>query len=381
MKTVTVLGGYGIFGSRISAALAGHPNTAVRVVGRDPNAGRNFAERIGAEFRQSDLVASESLQRSIEGSYLVIHTAGPFQGNDYRVAEMCLDCGSHYLDLADARRFVAGIGVLDEAARRKNLFVSSGASSVPAITHAMISALRPDFQSLDEIHVALSPGNQNPRGAATIGAILTYVGRPVDVWQDGCWTVRTGWGDVRRLDFPKPVGRRRVHNCDVPDLELFPSAWDARTVRFHAGVELNIINYVLSGFAWLRKYFALENLHRRAELFLRLSLLLFPFGTKNGALAVWLTGVGRDGSPLDRKIAIVTNDDGPATPSSAAIVLAKKILQQGPPRVGAFPCMGFLTLQELMVHLLPLGIWCMDGGQNGWERRVGDFTYPTKQRC
>jgi len=379
LKTITVLGGYGIFGSRISAALASSPNTAVRVVGRDLKKGKEFSKRIGVEFRCADLADNKSLRDAIEGSYLVIHAAGPFQGNDYRVAEMCLACCSHYLDLADARRFVTHIGVLDKDARSKNLFVSSGVSSVPAITHAMISALRPEFQTIDEIQVALSPGNQNPRGAATIGAILTYTGRPIKVWIDGHWTVRKGWGDVRRLDFPAPVGRRRVHNCDVPDLELFPSVWDARTVRFHAGVELNIINYVLSGFAGLRNYVALKRLHHSASTFLRLSLLLFPLGTKNGALAIWLKGTALDGSPLQRKIAIVTDDDGPATPSSAAIVLAKKILAQGTPATGAFPCMGFLTLDELMTHLEPLGIWCMHGGEEGWVRRVRTSEQPLER--
>lgn len=157
MKIVTVLGGYGVFGSRISSGLAAVKGAAVRVVGRDPKAGMPFAESIGAEFRRADLNNDESLRGAVAGSHVVIHSAGPFQGKDYRVAEMCLDCGSHYLDLADSRDFVTGIGALDEAARRKGLFVSSGVSSVPAITHAMISSLKPEFQSIDEIHAHLQP--------------------------------------------------------------------------------------------------------------------------------------------------------------------------------------------------------------------------------
>jgi hypothetical protein len=185
---------------------------------------------------------------------------------------------------------------------------------------------------------------------------------------------------VRRLDFPVPVGRRRVYNCDVPDLELFPSVWSARTVRFHAGVELNIINYALSGLAGLRNYLAIEKLHQCARIFLRLSLLLLPLGTKNGSLAAWLKGTALDGSLLQRKIAIVTDDDGPATPSSAAVVLAKKILEHGAPCPGASPCMGFLTLDELMTHLEPLGIWCMHGGEEGWVRRVRN-SEPLRERA
>jgi short subunit dehydrogenase-like uncharacterized protein len=356
LKIVTVLGGYGVFGSRVSAALVAVEGVSVRVVGRNSDIGSAFAQKIGAEFCRADLSNSESLRKAIAGSYLVVHSAGPFQGKNYCVAEMCLECGAHYLDLADSRHFVTGIGVLDKAARKKGLFVSSGASSVPAVTHAMVSSLMPRFERVDEIHAALSPGNQNPRGAATITAILTYLGRPLKVWQDGRWITRPGWGDAQWLDFPAPVGRRRVHNCDVPDLDLFPNVFGARTVRFYAGVELNVINYVLSVLGWLRKFVAMEHLHEHAELFLRASLLLLSFGTKNGSLSVWVRGIGLDGSPQERRIALVTEDDGPATPSSPSIVLAKKILQNGPPHVGAFPCMGFLTLEELMAHLQPLGI-------------------------
>jgi short subunit dehydrogenase-like uncharacterized protein len=364
---VTVLGGYGVFGSRIAAALAARGDASLRVVGRDAAAGASFASSIGAEFRRAALQDDAEVRRAIDGSHVVIHTAGPFQGMDYRVADMCLASGAHYLDLADSRHFVTGIGALDERARQRGLLVTSGVSSVPAITYAMTAELAPGFRTIDEIQVALSPGNQNPRGASTIGAILTYLGRPLDVWIDGRWTERPGWGDVRRLDFPPPVGRRRVHNCDAPDLALFPALWNARTVRFHAGVELNVINYTLSGLAWLRRFLPLRRLHELAPLFLRLSLLVFPLGTKNGSLAVWVRGTGPDGAPRARCIAIVTDDDGPATPSSAAIVLTKKILDGGPPRVGAFPCTGLLTFDELMAHLGPLGIWSVRGRRDWLE--------------
>ncbi len=369
VRRVTVLGGYGIFGGRIAAALATHPGTMVRVVGRDPSAGADVARRIGGEFRACDLADAASLWRAIEGSQIVIHTAGPFQGNDYRVANLCLEAGAHYLDIADAREFVTGIGALDGAARQRGLFVSSGVSSVPAVTHALICELRPEFRSIDEIQIALTAGNQNPRGASTIGAILTYLGRPIRVHEEGRWVSRPGWGDPRWLEFPPPVGLRRVHNCDVPDLELFPDLFGAPTVYFHAGVELNLFNYALSALGRLRRLGALKRLPRHAHLFLRLSMLLYRFGTKNGSLAVWLRGTGLDGKPLQRRIAIVTDEDGPATPCSPAIVLARKILDGGPPRRGAFPCTGFLILDELMAYLRPLGIWCVRGGREGWGPR------------
>jgi hypothetical protein len=365
-QVISVIGGYGIFGGRVAEALARDPGCRVRIVGRNASIGANLAHRIGADFHRSVLDDRSALRRAIDGSFLVIHAAGPFQAADYRVAEICLEASAHYLDLADARDFVAGIGRLDEPAKERGLLVASGVSSTPAITSALIAELAPEFSRIDLIQTALSPGNQNPRGASTIAAVLSYLGRKVRIWQDGQWVARPGWGDVRRLEFPPPVGRRRVHNCDVPELELFPSQFAAGTVRFSAGLELDLLNYLLSCCALPCRWFGLD-FSRHARFFLNVSLMLFPFGTTNGSLAIWLRGLDRCGRAVERKIALVTDYDGPATPSSAAVVLARKILSAGPPRTGAFPCIGLLKLEELLAHLRPLGIWCARGDESGWK--------------
>ena len=257
-RIVSVLGGYGIFGGRVAEALAREPGCRVRVAGRSTRIGGNFAHRIGADFHQCDLGDRDGLKRAIDRSFLVIHTAGPFQGADYHVAELCLEAGAHYLDLADAREFVAGIGRLDGEARGRGLLVASGVSSTPAITSALVASVASDFAQIEEIHIALSPGNQNPRGAATIAAVLSYLGRTIRIWQDGRWVERPGWGDAHRLQLPPPVGRRRVHNCEVPDLELFPTLFGARTVRFSAGLELNFLNYLLSLRALPSRWFGID---------------------------------------------------------------------------------------------------------------------------
>ncbi len=371
MALVTVLGGYGIFGCRVAEALARHPGCRVRVAGRNARAGNNCAGRLGAEFHACDVRDRDSLRRAVQGSAVVVHAAGPFQDADYRVAEACLQARAHYLDLADGRAFVAGIRALDAAARERGLLVLSGASSTPAVTSALVGELAPAFAHIDEIQTALSPGNQNPRGAATVAAVLSYLGRPIRVWQHGVWVNRPGWGDARRLDFPRPVGRRRVHNCDVPELELFPAAFTARTVRFFAGLELGALNYLLSACAWPCRWFGLR-LESRARLFLNLSLMLYPFGSTNGSLAVWVRGRDHCGAALERRIALVTDYDGPATPSAAATILTKRILRDGPPRVGAFACVGFLTLAELVDHLRPLGVWCTRGDESGWHAPAPD---------
>lgn len=368
MALVTILGGTGVFGSRVARNLSESTDATLRIVGRNAPLGEAIADQVHGEFRCASLDDDDSLRIAIKGSQIVVHAAGPFQGHDYRVAERCIEEGAHYLDLADARDFVTGISVLNKAAKQRGVFVSSGASSVPAVTHAIVSALQSQFETIDTIEIALSPGNQNPRGASTIGAILTYVGKPVRVWCAGAWTSRQGWGDAHRKDFPEPVGSRRVHNCDVPDLELFPAAFDAHTVRFYAGVELNIINYALSALAKLRRVIPIRHLEQLAPLFLRGSLLLYRFGSKNGSLAVWVRGKDHDGRDIERRTAIVTKEDGPATPSAPATILTQKLLRDGPPVAGALPCVGFITLAELEDHLARFGVYVVHGDEHGWRR-------------
>ena len=365
MPLVTVIGGSGIFGGRVAAALATDGNCEVRIVGRSKHRGEPAARAMGADFRVADLHDAAALRDALEGSAVAIHAAGPFQAQDYSVARACIDVGAHYLDLADGREFVAGIAVLDESAKARGLLVASGASSAPAITSAMAAAISGDFAEVDEILIALSPGNQNPRGESTIAAVLSYVGRPIRVWQNREWNDRPGWGDAQLLTFPPKVGRRRVYNCDVPDLDLFPAKYAVRTVRFQAGLELTVLNNLVSLAGWIGRRFEV-NLMKHSALFRRISLLFFPLGSKNGSLALWMRGRNGSGNSIERSIAIVTDNDGPATPSSAAIVLARRILASGAPVTGALPCFGLIELDDIMAHLEPLGIWCARGDERGW---------------
>lgn len=372
-KTVVVLGGSGIFGSRIAGALAQTPGLRVRVAGRNAERGRETARRVGAEFVRCDLADPGSLRLGLEGADLVVHAAGPFQGQRYDVAEACLELGVHYLDIADARDFVCGITALDAQAREKGLVVGSGASSVPTITNALVQELAPEFQRIDSIQIALTPGNQNPRGVSTIAAVLSSLGRHHRVWNDGRWMERPGWGDPVGLEFPPKVGMRTVYACEVPDLELFPEAWEARSVRFHAGLELGVLNGALTVLRVLRELGLVPAPQRLAPLALRLSLRLYGRGSKNGALAVWVRGPAKcaDAEPgsghkeIEGKIALVTDDDGPATPSTPAILLARKLLVGEGLPAGAYPCMGHLRLAEILAHLEPLGIWCARGDELG----------------
>ena len=141
---IVVLGGYGHFGARIARRLAQDAGMEVTVVGRDPARAAETAAAIALECgRRVDAAAFDVTARDV-GAHLrslepnlVIHTCGPFQVRDHGVARAALSVGAHYVDLADARKFVCGIRAIDDAARSRELLVVSGASSVPGLSSAV----------------------------------------------------------------------------------------------------------------------------------------------------------------------------------------------------------------------------------------------------
>lgn len=186
---VLLIGAGGVFGSRIARELAGDPRFQLTLAGRQPSSLTALLETLGDPTVRTAVldVAAARLAASIARlqPQLVIHAAGPFQAQDYRVAEACLACGSDYVDLADGCDFVSGIGRLDDWAIAAGRLLVSGASTVPAFSIAVVDALLPRFSALEKIEHAIRPGSRTPRGDATVAAILGYCGRPVRLWRGG----------------------------------------------------------------------------------------------------------------------------------------------------------------------------------------------------
>jgi saccharopine dehydrogenase-like NADP-dependent oxidoreductase len=348
---VVLIGAAGVFGSRIARRLLGDPRFELVFAGRHRGAldkliGTLAAANVGATTLD---VEAADMPRALAGLQprLVIHTAGPFQRQDYRVAEACIDSGSDYIDLADGREFVSGIRRLHDRALRAGCLIVSGASSVPALSSAVVDALLPKFGMLDSIEHAISPGNRTPRGDATVASILGYCGRPIRVWRNGEWRVGYGWMDGKRQPFP--FGVRRVGVCEVPDLELFPERYPrVRTVTFRAGLELSLLNWGTWCAAMLVRMGVVGDLASHARVLRHLSERLLRFGSDVGGMVVEMRGNGHDGAPLCLRWWLVAGaGHGPEVPVTPAVVLARELADGRVAAKGAHPCMGLLSLAQI----------------------------------
>lgn len=352
---VVLIGATGVFGSRIASQLAGDPRFQLIVAGRRAQSLAALRDALGdASVQLATLdVAAPGLADALAAlrPQLVIHAAGPFQQQDYRVAEACLTCASDYIDLADGRDFVSGIGRLDGRAREAGRLLVSGASTVPALSSAVVDELLPRFATLDVIEHAISPGNRTPRGDATVAAILGYCGQPVELWRDGRWQRAHGWMLTRRPRFS--FGPRWVGLCDVPDLELFPQRYPGvRTVIFRAGLELKRLHFGTLAAAWLVRLGLLRDLARHATRLRRISEWFLAAGSDVGGMLVELDGRDVQGRALKLRWSLRAGaGDGPQIPATPAVVLARKLADGSLPATGAMPCMGLFTLDEALAAL------------------------------
>ena len=284
---------------------------------------------------------------------LLINASGPYQSQDYRLARACIAAGVHYVDLADARGFVAGIGALDEEAKRAGVLVVSGASTVPALSAAVIDAHVPQFAQLRSASIVISP---DP-GLATTQSILSTLGRPFAVPVEGRQAAVHGWQHLRRRHIPG-LGGRWLGACDTPDLDLLPQRYPGlRTVEVFAALEVGAFHLALWGLSGLVRVGLLRRPERLAAPLLALKRALRFLGSDVGGMAVTLEGEDQGGER--KRVAwrlIARRGHGPFIPAMPSVILAKRLLAGTLTVRGAMPCLGLFTLDEFLAEVADLDI-------------------------
>lgn len=353
---VLIIGGYGNFGGFIARSLAKEGNIQIIIAGRNEDKAREFALGLHASHEAEaavvDINNGLAPALALLQPYVVIHTSGPYQGQTYHVAEACIEQGCHYIDLADAREFVAGITELNGLAEEKGVLICSGASSVPCLTSAVVDEYAPEFQRLEKIEYGIATAHLTNRGLATISAVLSYAGKPFKTLIDGEMKDVYGWLSLSFRDFWR-LNNRAMGNCDIPDLEIFPKRYsDLKTLRFKAGLELKVLHLGLFGLSWLVRLRLFPNLRPLAKIFLRISLLFDGIGKDDSGFYMSLIGLDKDGSPKQVDFEMVaTHGAGLYIPSMPAILMAKKFANGSILKRGATPCLDLITLDEYLEAL------------------------------
>jgi hypothetical protein len=363
LQRVLVLGGYGAFGGLAAERLARVPGIEVLVAGRSEAKAQAFAARLAAQAKarvQGLRLNAGEVAVSKLGALrpaVLINATGPYQEQDYRVARACIVAGVHYLDLADARAFVTGIAVLDAEARGAGVLVVSGASTVPAVSAAVLDAHATQFGRLDTVDTTISPANSFDPGIATTRSILGTLGRPLGAPGKGAGGRSHGWQGLRRRRLPG-LGGRWESLCDAPDLDLFPARYPGlKAVKVYAALEVGAFHLGLWGLSWLVRAGVIRNPERLAAPLLGLKRRLAILGSDRGGMAVTMEGRDADGRPKRLTWSLVAGrGHGPYIPATPSVLLAKRLIAGTLSLRGAVPCVGLFTLDDFLAEVSDLDV-------------------------
>lgn len=359
VKSVLVIGGYGGFGARLSRRLA-EDGWRVIIAGRNLAKAEALAATITSGVptifdREGDVEAALASLSPM----LLIDAAGPFQNSDYRVAQACIAQGIHYLDLADARAFVTGIAELNSITEKAGVAVISGASSVPALSGAVLRELTEGLSEVTRVDMAISASDKSTAGTSVASAILSYVGQPLAIWQGRRWRKTYGWQNVRRASVCDQHGKRTsrlLSSADVPDLDIVPQALKGHpATSFNAGSEFGFQVWTLWFLSWPVRWGLLKSLTAMRRVLLPLQSLTRPFSSGTSFMTVDVHGLTPDRFEKRRWELIATEGRGPEIPVMAAQLLARTV-SKGTLKSGARHAAEELSLNDFAPHFEELEI-------------------------
>lgn len=369
MTMVLIIGGYGVFGGLLAKRLLAEGRYDIAIAGRSHAKASQFCEVNGGTpvtLNRTDKASIIAAIKSVNAS-VIIDAAGPFD-DVMSVVEAAIESQINYIDLADNADFVSGITRFHQPGRDAGIVMISGASSVPCISSAAVEALSADMQRINTIDAAIIPGNRAPRGLAVIKSILDQAGKPFAITRNGTSENVTCWGDLHKaslhIDGIEPINNRWTSFIRVPDTDIFPTRFQAKTVTFRAGLELRLLHGGLWLMAWLPRLGLIHSLRPISKLVQTVAQWFEHIGSDRGGMFVEVEGVDRNGAPCRKRWTLIAEEgDGPNIPATPAY-LYLHALTEGSIEPGAHVAMGHLTLDRIEHALAVFQIKCaMSDGQ------------------
>jgi len=380
---ILVIGGYGTFGKRLVNSFLDFYEHEIVIAGRS---GAKLAKAkhliLVSKHKSVDTIKVDILSTDLNELLagvrpeIVVNTAGPYQfqanNESYSVAKACLNFGCHYIDFADDRRFVAHFAdSLNMDAKEKGVMLITGASTVPALTHAVIEFYQKHFNSIEALNFGISPGNQTERGQGTIASILSYTGKPFKTLIKGENRSVFGWQGLTRYDFGYPIGKRWMSHCEIPDLDLIPANFPSiNTVCFRAGLEVSVMHIGLWILSWFTRLKLVNNWQAHSKVLTTISEWFAKWGSDCGGM--FITLIGRDKKKDLKTInwQLVAEDGvGPNVPTISAEILINKIAN-GEFKPGARACTGLFSLEEFLTIAGRWGIYQKQSASFGHRQSI-----------
>ncbi|MBF6328103.1 saccharopine dehydrogenase NADP-binding domain-containing protein [Nocardia transvalensis] len=229
-KTIAIYGATGYSGRSIAKELIamGHD---VLLTGRSPSALRQLsAELGGVDHHVVELDDSHGLAALASRVGTLVNAAGPFARTCAPVAAAAIAGGCHYVDISGEQQAIRALfDTYGSAAAAADVALVPSAAFYAALADLLVSLAATGFERVDDLDLAYHITDWVPSGAA-LEARLRGLALPVMAFDDGLVELR-GQPPTRSMDFPAPIGRRRVVAYPLPEVLTIPRHVPVRRIR------------------------------------------------------------------------------------------------------------------------------------------------------
>ena len=154
----------------------------------------------------------------------VVNCVGPFYSTGYKVAQIAIDAGVHYVDIADDYDAVERMQdpKLDEQAKKAGITVLYGMGADPGTANVLAKYAADKMDSVEEIEFFWVLGASDCKGKAVWEHILHMNTGQVPQYIDGKLQLIPAGSESEEVDFIEPFGRCTTHYVGHPEALTVP---------------------------------------------------------------------------------------------------------------------------------------------------------------
>lgn len=275
---VAVVGAGTAIGRRVARDLAEHPEVAgVELIGEPGQLERATGEPAG----DIGVVMGEALSRA---DVMIGCQAGDPEG-DRSSAEAAIGAGIPYLSTCEGVEAFEAIASLDEKARSSGTLVVPGLGWAPGMTNVLARAGAELMDEVSAVRISWVTSIAGEAGPEALLRAMRSLSGHVPVFEDGGWHRSKTGVDPERVYFPEPVGWRKVHMAEGPEVLTLPETLPAvGHVTVRGGVTETSVDAMARRFSEL---FALAPSTQRERVMSAARPVLPWIGRLSGARHTW----------------------------------------------------------------------------------------------
>lgn len=207
------------------------------VAGRDRERITALASELGVEHRTFTLDDSAKLDSALRDVPVVLHCAGPYVFTSRPMAQGCLRCGTHYLDITGEIPVYEALAGRDADARAQNVMLLPGVGFDVVPTDCLALYLKQRLPSATSLTLAFHSHGPAGLPPGTLNTMLTHLPHGDRVRRDGRLVPPSGsrsrmidfgrgpvratmisWGDVFMAYYSTGIGNITVYTVFPPAL-------------------------------------------------------------------------------------------------------------------------------------------------------------------